>query len=81
MVHETCTSTGKLPRTLPELKTYDKKSKGYQEVTSCYLYSYEKELKTIAVKIVAGTELTFQEEESPNIIVKMFYTPMRRIKT
>ena len=36
----------------------------------------------MAVKIVAGTELTFQEEKSPNIIiVKIFYTPVRRIKT
>ena len=28
----------------------------------------------MAVKIVAGTELTFQEEKSPNVIVKIFYT-------
>ena len=35
----------------------------------------------MAVKVVAGTELTFQEEKSPNIIVKIFYTPVRRIKT
>ena len=36
----------------------------------------------MAVKKVAWTELTFQEEKSPNIIiVKIFYTPVRRIKT
>ena len=36
----------------------------------------------MAVKIVAGTELTFQVEKSPNIIiVKIFYTPVRRNKT
>ena len=35
----------------------------------------------MAVKIVAETEITFQEEKSPNIIVKIFYTPERRIKT
>ena len=36
----------------------------------------------MAVKKVAWTELTFQEEKSANvIIVKIFYTPVRRIKT
>ena len=36
----------------------------------------------MAVKKVAWTELTFQEEKSPNIIiVKIFYTSVRRIKT
>ena len=40
------------------------------------IQSYEKELSTVAIKIVAGTELTFQEEKS-----KIFYTSVKRIKT